>query len=168
MRAEMERVWKSIKFLLISVVAVGILGMLLAPNPAKAQPPGATSLRGIINANGGGAWVMAMDESLPTRPRTIVVSDARQRYEIPDLVPGVEYTVLGRAYGCKDKWIRGVTTGHLAIQLDCDISPQEAAEIYPASYWASIIHFPAAGDFPGTGPIKDGGNGIGTDRKSVV
>lgn len=159
---KLERFLKNKKFLSICVVAVGILGLVLAPNPAKARPPGVTFLKGTINANGGGAWVMAMDESLPTRPRTIVVSDARQRYEIPDLVPGVEYTVLGRAYGCKDKWIKGVKTGHLAIHLDCDISPQEAAQIYPANYWASIVHFPAAGDFPGTGPIKDGGNGIGT------
>ena len=36
-------------------------------------------------------------------------------------------------------------------------SPREAAEVYPANYWASLIEPPKAGEFPGTGPQ---GNGI--------
>ncbi len=44
-----------------------------------------------------------------------------------------------------------------------DASPAEAAEIYPASYWYSLLEVPPASDFPGTGPR---GNGIGTAMKT--
>lgn len=155
----MEKLLKSKKFLLIWVIAVTvIIDFVLALGSTEAA-----TLSGIIKANGGGAWVMAMDESLPTRPRTIVVSGPHERYEIPDLDASKKYTVLGRAYGCEDKWIHDVSPGKLPIELNCDISPQEAAEIYPANYWGSIIHFPGTGEFPGTGTIRSGGNGINTN-----
>jgi len=157
----MKRLLKSKKFLLIWVMAVGIIvNLVLALDPVRAAPQ--TTLSGTIVANGGGAWVMAMDESNPIRPRTIVVSDNQQHYEIPDLNPNKKYTVLGRAYGCEDKWIHDVSPGNLTINLNCKISPQEAAEIYPANYWTSLVHFPATSAFPGTGPLKSSGNGINT------
>ena len=37
-------------------------------------------------------------------------------------------------------------------------TPQEAARIYPANYWYSLLEVPAEDEFPGTGP---NGNGIG-------
>ena len=107
----MKKLFKSKKFLLIGLIVVSIVGLVVVLNPTEAAPPQATTLSGTINANGGGAWVMAMDESLPTRPRTIVVSNNQQKYEIPDLDPNKTYTVLGRAYGCEDKWIHDVSPG---------------------------------------------------------
>jgi hypothetical protein len=49
----MERLLKSKKFLLICVMAVGIIGLILALSPTEAAPNNA-SLSGHINA--GGWW----------------------------------------------------------------------------------------------------------------
>ena len=35
-------------------------------------------------------------------------------------------------------------------------TPQEAAQVYPANYWASLIRPPKSAEFPGTGPAGNG------------
>ena len=49
------------------------------------------------------------------------------------------------------------------LQVTAAATPREAAEIYPANYWYSLLEVPPASDFPGTGP-RD--NGIGTAMKT--
>src|SRR5262249_53524009 len=51
------------------------------------------------------------------------------------------------------------------INLTATVAPdaKAAAEIYPASYWFSMIKPPAESDFPGTGPQ---GNGIAPTFKT--
>ncbi len=42
-------------------------------------------------------------------------------------------------------------------------SPEEAAKVYPANYWYSMVEPPDKSEFPGTGPT---GNGISPNLKS--
>ena len=50
--------------------------------------------------------------------------------------------------------------GATDVQLTATLAKtaQEAAKVYPADYWLSLLEPPAATEFPGTGPD---GNGIG-------
>ena len=49
------------------------------------------------------------------------------------------------------------------IQATVAPTPAEAARVYPANYWYSLIEPPAASEFPGTGPD---GNGIATNLQN--
>src|SRR5690606_29831158 len=45
----------------------------------------------------------------------------------------------------------------LALEAVVAKTPQEAAHVYPANYWLSLLELPEEDEFPGTGPS---GNGI--------
>jgi hypothetical protein len=49
---------------------------------------------------------------------------------------------------------------HLALQAVIAPDAKAAAEYYPANYWFALAEVPPKSDFPGTGPIANGGNGI--------
>ena len=51
----------------------------------------------------------------------------------------------------------------LSLTVTIAATPKEAARVYPANYWYSLLEVPPASDFPGTGP---GGNGIGTTMRT--
>jgi len=110
-----------------------------------------------------GVWVIAeTDEVLNLNGgigifRKIVVTNDDGNFVIPDL-PDATYDVWVRGYGLVDSAPVQVTPGNIvnlqAVHAD---TPQEAAEIYPANYWYSLLEPPPPSDFPGTGPE---GNGI--------
>ena len=147
--------------------ARGVLGTLvallcLATWSARGQQNGGTvpglqvdakSIGGtVVNNNGGkpeaGVWVIAETKSLPTPYRKIVVTDDQGRFLVPDLPDGA-YELWVRGYGLKDservKAARGATA---RLQVVNAATPQEAAKIYPASYWTSLIHPPAKEQLP--------------------
>ena len=104
-----------------------------------------------------GVWVIAETTDLPTKFVKSVVTGDGGRYLIPDL-PEASYTVWVRGYGLLDS--AGVTAepgATIDIQATVAPTPAEAARVYPANYWYSLIEPPASGEFPGTGPE---GNGI--------
>ncbi len=90
-----------------------------------------------------------------------MVTDDNGNFTLPQL-PQATYDVWVRGYGLKDS---GRTEGrpgdrNMELKVENASSPQEAAQIYPGNYWVSLIDFPTADKFPGTGPVASGGNGF--------
>ena len=119
----------------------------------------------ITSSNGSeeGVWVIAETTDLPTKFIKSVVTGDGGRYLIPDL-PEASYKVWVRGYGLLDS--AGVTAAPGAtvdIRATVAPTPVEAARVYPANYWYSLIEPPAPGEFPGTGPD---GNGIAANLQN--
>src|SRR5216683_2810916 len=147
--------------------ARGILGALVAVLclvtwSARAQQNAGTasgfrvdakSMGGIVvNHNGGkaeaGVWVIAETKSLPVPFRKIVVTDDQGRFLVPDLPEGA-YELWVRGYGLKDsERVSAAKGAQVKLQVADAATPQEAAKIYPASYWTSMIHPPAKDQLP--------------------
>lgn len=89
-----------------------------------------------------GVWVLAETEDLPTLYRKIVVTNDEGEFVIPEL-PDAEYSVWVRGYGLTDSDGVAAARGdevELVAQEAAD--EQEAAQIYPANYWLSMIEAP--------------------------
>ena len=128
---------------------------------ATAQGPlDADDIGGVVRGPNGpeaGVWVIAETDDFDTKFRKIVVTDDAGRYALPDL-PDAGYDVWVRGYGLRDSEPVSARPG---ASLDLDAVPaadaREAAQVYPANYWYSLVEVPAEDEFPGTG---DAGNGI--------
>jgi hypothetical protein len=138
---------------------------------AGAQPPAAVALDpddigGVVTSAKGpeaGVWVIAESTDLKTTYRKIVVTDDRGRYLVPDL-PRAGYRLWVRGYGLVDSTpVRGAPGQRLDLQAVVAPGPREAAAVYPANFWYSLIRVPAKSEFPGTGPD---GNGIAPGMKT--
>src|ERR1700674_4450150 len=127
--------------------------------PAAGGPQGApgiqvdkSSIGGVVlNSNGAkaeaGVWVIA-ETKLQVPFRKIVVTDEQGRFLVPDLPDGA-YELWVRGYGLKDsERVKAARGEQVKIQVANAATPQEAAKIYPASYWTSMIHPPAKEDLP--------------------
>ena len=91
------------------------------------------------------------------RFRKIVVTGDDGRFLVPDL-PDADYAVWVRGYGLLDSGKHAARPGdELTLEVTAAATPQEAARIYPANYWYSLLEVPAESEFPGTGAD---GNGI--------
>ena len=106
----------------------------------------------VVNSSGGkaeaGVWVIAETKSLPAPFRKIVVTDDQGRFLVPDLPEG-EYEVWVRGYGLKDSERTKAVCGEtVKLQVANAATPQEAAKIYPASYWTSLIQPPPMSELP--------------------
>lgn len=79
---------------------------------------------------------------MPRRPalllpyRKIVVTNDEGKFVVPDLPKG-DYQVWVRGYGLKDSApVKGsLRVGIMKLTVSDASSPQEAAKVYPASYW---------------------------------
>ena len=125
-----------------------------------------TTITGTVTSTSGGeggVWVIAETDDLPTPFRKIVVTDDDGYFLIPD-VPDVWFEVWSRGYGLLDSAKTSVRPGSEVLILP-DIAPTaiDAAQIYPANYWYSLIQVPATEQFPGTG---SSGNGINPNMEN--
>ena len=136
-------------------VAVGLAGM---GGFVSAQD---ADISGVVTSAAGpeaGVWVIAETRDFDTRYRKIVVTDDAGRFLVPDL-PEATYQVWVRGYGLADSEKTPAGPGDdLELTATAAATPHDAAQIYPANYWYSLLEVPPASDFPGTGPR---GNGIG-------
>ncbi|MCE2541236.1 MAG: carboxypeptidase regulatory-like domain-containing protein, partial [Acidobacteria bacterium] len=142
-------------------LAVGILLALVAAGFAvSAQEADPATIAGVVTSGGGpeaGVWVIAETGDLPTKFRKIVVTGDDGRFLLPEL-PDATYSVWVRGYGLVDSTpVTAAPGADLALTATVARTPQEAAAVYPAAHWLSLIDVPGAGEFPGTGP---NGNGI--------
>ena len=141
---------------LAAVVALGLI-WLTESSPAAAG----NDIHGVVRGDSGpesGVWVIASTDDLETGYRKIVVTDDDGQLLVPDL-PEATYEVWVRGYGLVDSGKKSARPGDdLTFTATAATTPQEAAQIYPANYWYSLLEVPAANEFPGTGPE---GNGIG-------
>jgi len=147
------------------LMLVGLAGSVLAAAPPtkapRVYPDGYISGR-VLNGTTpeAGVWVIAETKETPTPFVKIVVTDDQGRYTLPQL-PVATYHVWVRGYGLLDsakvKGRPGDT--HLDLSVETAQDPHDAAKVYPADYWLSLLKVPDASMFPGTGAMADGGNG---------
>ena len=134
-------------------------GLAELGGPVAAQDD---DISGVVTSAAGpeaGVWVIAETQDLDTGFRKIVVTDDAGRFLVPDL-PEAAYEVWVRGYGLADseKTPRTPRRWPGAGRRRRPPRRRDAAQIYPANYWYSLLEVPPASDFPGTGPR---GNGIG-------
>ena len=151
----MSRAWIGCSVAAVSVAVV--VGSLTAR-----QSVGGGDLAGVVRSPAGaeaGVWVIAETDYLDTRFRKIVVTADDGRFLAPDLPAGT-YRVWVRGYGLVDSGPVSAEPGQtLTFNVAQAASAREAARVYPANYWYSLLEPPAASEFPGTGPD---GNGMST------
>ena len=142
-----------------ALVVAALVGtaVLWLTTPGRAADGAITGAVTSSNGPEAGVWVIAETTDLPTKFIKTVVTDEDGRYLVPDL-PEASYKVWVRGYGLLDS--AGVTAepgDTVALDVTVAATPADAAKIYPANYWYSLIEPPASSEFPGTG---DDGNGI--------
>ena len=139
--------------------AVLLAGGVLWLTGANARAAG-DDIGGVVRSAGGGeagVWVIAETDDLETTFRKIVVTGDDGRFLVPDL-PDASYELWVRGYGLLDSEKQPARPGDdVTLTVTTAATPQEAARIYPANYWYSLLEVPAETEFPGTGPD---GNGI--------
>ena len=146
--------------LMAALVIMATTALWLGVAATAQGPLDADDIGGVVRSASGpeaGVWVIAETDDFDTRFRKIVVTDDAGRYVLPDL-PDAGYDVWVRGYGLRDSEPVAARPGD---SLDLDAVPaadaREAAQVYPANYWYSLVEVPAEDEFPGTG---DAGNGI--------
>ncbi len=114
------------------------------------------ALEGVVTGPSGpeaGVWVIAEPSDLPTNFVKIVVTDDNGRYLMPEM-PDATYDVWVRGYGLADspkiQSNPGAVIDHVVALAETE---QEAAEIYPAGYWFSLLEMPGDEEFPGKGGV---------------
>jgi hypothetical protein len=153
----------------VSCIASGALVLFVATSAAWAPAADDFITGRVVGAAGvpeAGVWVIA--ESRDVMPndgrsvhiyRKIVVTDDAGRFVLPQLPQG-QYDLWVRGYGLKDSkpsWNREGELHATPGQKDVVINvvraetPREAAKVYPAAYWFSLLKLPAASRFPGDG-----------------
>ncbi|HEY8519271.1 MAG TPA: carboxypeptidase-like regulatory domain-containing protein [Gammaproteobacteria bacterium] len=138
--------------------------------PAAAQDgvlPQTGVIAGVVTSRQGpeaGVWVIAETNDLPTHYIKIVVTTDGGRFLIPDL-PSANYEVWVRGYGLRDSRKVRLRPGTEDVRLEVEraANPQEAARVYPADYWWSLLEPPAESEFRAGGGT---GAGLGPDMLS--
>ena len=146
--------------LMAALVIMAATALWLGVAATAQGPLDADDIGGVVRSPSGpeaGVWVIAETDDFDTRFRKIVVTDDAGRYVLPDL-PDAAYDVWVRGYGLRDSEPVSARPG-ASLDLDAVLAAdaREAAQVYPANYWYSLVEVPAEDEFPGTG---DAGNGI--------
>ena len=131
--------------LAIVMLAASLTGVDARQKGASAVPIDANDIGGVVTSSKGpeaGVWVIAETTDLPTKFTKIVVTDDQGRYVLPEL-PKANYQVWVRGYGLVDSAPLQARPGN-ALNLKAVVAPdaQAAAEIYPATYWLSLLRLP--------------------------
>src|SRR5437879_2477611 len=147
---EMQNAARGVFGILLAVLCFVTWSVAARQNGAKRSAGSAVAAD--ASSNGGkpeaGVWVIAETKSLPVPFRKIVVTDDQGRFLVPDL-PGGAYELWVRGYGLKDSERVKASCGEMVkLQVANAATPQEAARIYPASYWTSLIKPPPMSELP--------------------
>ena len=125
-------------------------------------------ITGTVTSSDGpeaGVWVIAETDDLETVFRKIVVTNDDGKFLLPEL-PNVSYDVWVRGYGLVDSTpVTATPDQDLDLAAIVAATPREAAQVYPANYWLSLIDLPDAHEFPGTGAE---GNGINPELETLA
>ncbi len=99
----------------------------------------------VVNSSGSpeaGVWVIAETEALATPYRKIVVTNDNGNFVLPEM-PAVEFQVWVRGYGLRDSSAVSAQPGDdIQLTVEQAANAVEAAAIYPASYWLSLLEVP--------------------------
>ena len=89
-----------------------------------------------------GVWVIAEGKPAGTLMRKIVVTDRKGRFVLPEL-PNAKWQVWVRGYGLRDSGKTAARPGaDLSLSVKRATTKVQAARIYPANYWLSMLNFP--------------------------
>src|ERR1700722_20300401 len=149
----MRTVMRKITWILLAALCVAARPAVGGPENVPGLKVDKSSIGGtVVNSNGGnaeaGVWVIAETKSLPVPFRKIVVTDDQGRFLVPDLPTG-SYAVLMPGYRLRDSdHVKASLSGTDKLQVSNAANPQEAAKIYPASYWTSMIQPPSMTELP--------------------
>ncbi|HWF38807.1 MAG TPA: hypothetical protein VG322_09825 [Candidatus Acidoferrales bacterium] len=128
----------------------------LQPRQVQAAPAvqvDKSSIGGVVLNNAGqkpeaGVWVIAETKSLPVPYRKIVVTDDKGQFMVPDLPEG-SYDIWVRGYGLHDsERTKAARGGRITLHVDNAKDAHEAARIYPANYWTSLVEPPPQSELP--------------------
>jgi hypothetical protein len=134
-------------------VAAVVASSLRAQSPVEAPKVDADDIGGVLTGARGpeaGVWVIAETAGQPVRYAKIVVTDDSGRFVVPDL-PAGDYKVWARGYGLVDTAAVQARPGAVVRLTARDATPAEAAKVYPAAYWFSMLKVPPASAFSGAG-----------------
>src|SRR5689334_18135975 len=142
---------------IIAALALALLGcQQTGGGPAPATE--GDDISGVVTGAQGpeaGVWVVAETGDLPTKYTKIVVTDDQGRFVVPDL-PKAKYQVWVRGYGLVDSpKVDGEPGQHLELKAVPAANQAEAARVYPAIYWYSMLKIPDASQFGGKGEIPE-------------
>jgi hypothetical protein len=117
--------------------------------PAPAGPPiDRDDIGGTVVSDEGpqsGVWVVAETGDLASRFTRIVVTDDQGRFVVPDL-PRARYELFVRGYGLLDSTRVPAKPGErITLKAESAISEREAAVVYPAAYWLTVMRVPPTG-----------------------
>ncbi len=149
----MRTVTRKMTWVLLAVLCVAARPAVAGPQNVPGLKVDKTSIGGtVVNSNGGkaeaGVWVIAETKSLPVPFRKIVVTDDQGRFLVPDL-PNGAYELWVRGYGLRDsERVKAARGEKVKLQVSNAATPREAAKIYPASYWTSLIQPPPMSEIP--------------------
>ncbi len=142
--------WGCVVAATVLSAVLGLLGMGVVPsraqqNAANAVAIDADDIGGVVTSSAGpeaGVWVIAETKAFQTRYAKIVVTDEQGRFVIPDLPPA-EYELWVRGYGLADSARTAAKPGaHVSLRAVLAANDAEAAKVYPAVYWYSMMHLP--------------------------
>jgi len=156
----MRTVTRRMTWVLLAVLCVAALPAVAGSQNAPGFKVDKSSIGGtVVNSNGGkaeaGVWVIAETSSLPVPFRKIVVTDDQGRFLVPDL-PNGAYELWVRGYGLKDsERVKAARGEKVKLHVANAATPQEAAKIYPASYWTSLIQPPPMSEIPASYKSQD-------------
>ena len=156
-RFAMRDVWRSTLRVFLALLCITLAHAVSVPQAISAQTGSAlqidkASIGGtVVNADTSkpeaGVWVIA-ETKLAVPFRKIVVTDDQGRFLVPDL-PAGSYELWVRGYGLKDSEKSKAERGaEIKLQVNNAANPREAARIYPAAYWTSLIKPPSKEELP--------------------
>src|SRR6202521_6236059 len=136
---------------LVSLLVCSLAAWIAKVEARQTRQPGdavqinSSEIGGVVSSSKGpeaGVWVIAETSDLPTKFIKIVVTDDQGRYLLPEL-PKANYQVWVRGYGLLDSKPVQAKPG-TTLNLNTVVAPDEraAAQVYPASYWLSIMRLP--------------------------
>lgn len=147
-------------------LAIGVAAAFVLAVTAQPKAQQATAVRGpqgyidgVVESSKGreaGVWVIAETTDLPTRLIKEVVTGDDGRFMLPEL-PTANYNLWVRGYGLVDSKPVPAKVGQtVMLRASLASSPAEAAKVYPANYWYSMLEIPPASEFPGKGNDVNG------------
>ena len=148
-RAARLILWVCLAFICVSASHLAGTPQVAAQSGVQADNSsiGGTVTNAATGKPEAGVWVIA-ETKLAVPYRKIVVTDDQGRFLVPAL-PAASYDVWVRGYGLKDSAKTKAERGsQVKLQAATAATPQEAARIYPAAYWTSLIHPPSKEELP--------------------
>jgi hypothetical protein len=147
----------NLRTLVLFAMVCAMAGLIVGAQAQQSKSGGAapkvtaSEIGGVVTSAKGpeaGVWVVAETTETPTRLIKIVVTDDQGRYLLPDL-PKANYDVWVRGYGLTDSTaVQAMPGKQLNLKAVVAPTPADAAKVFPAVYWLSLIKVPDKSEFP--------------------